>query len=295
MPTNLIPQNIAYSLNQPLSSIFNPPFVANRAPGVNDQASIGQVWIFPANNAIYVLTSITGAAQYNWQLLEVGGGGGVFANLTVNPGPTNLTGALTVTSGANAVNIGNDNAAGAINIGTAGFRQIDIGSAAAAGFDIEASGASTIQLVNANLDIIVGTGTVNISDDATNNAVNLATGAGNKAVTIGSATGTSSITVLAGTGAAQFAANGTQHATTVGSTNGTSTTTIQSGTNGIALTGPLVRLNALTNLYVGAGAPGNGLALEAGDLYIRTDPAGATSRMYIATGAGAWTNITCAT
>jgi hypothetical protein len=44
----------------------------------------------------------------------------------------------------------------------------------------------------------------------------------------------------------------------------------------------------------GAGAPGAGLAVQAGDIYVRSDPAGAASRIYIATGAGVWTNVTCA-
>lgn len=44
----------------------------------------------------------------------------------------------------------------------------------------------------------------------------------------------------------------------------------------------------------GAGVPANGLALVIGDIYIRTNPAGAASRIYIATAVGTWTNVTCA-
>ena len=40
-----------------------------------------------------------------------------------------------------------------------------------------------------------------------------------------------------------------------------------------------------------AGDPAAGLALAAGDLYIRTDPASAITRLFIATGANVWTSI----
>lgn len=64
-----------------------------------------------------------------------------------------------------------------------------------------------------------------------------------------------------------------------------------------------VRVNAATQGYYlpggmrivsGAGAPAGALALVAGDMYIRSDPASAVTRLYIATGPGAWTNVTCA-
>jgi hypothetical protein len=48
------------------------------------------------------------------------------------------------------------------------------------------------------------------------------------------------------------------------------------------------------HIMSGAGVPANGLAVQAGDMYIRTDPAGAASRIYIATAANTWTNVTCA-
>lgn len=51
---------------------------------------------------------------------------------------------------------------------------------------------------------------------------------------------------------------------------------------GINLPGPI-------QIITGAGVPGAGLALNAGDLYINTTPTGANDRLFIATGAGAWT------
>ena len=55
----------------------------------------------------------------------------------------------------------------------------------------------------------------------------------------------------------------------------------------LIMPGPIV-------ISTGAGAPAAGLAVEAGDIYIRTDPAGATSRIYIATSANVWSNVDCA-
>jgi hypothetical protein len=111
---------------------------------------------------------------------------------------------------------------------------------------------------------------------------------------IGNATGATAITVTTGTGTAAFAANATDHSTNVGSVTGASATTIQGGTAGITLTAPFVALPGPVYIYTGAGAPGNGLALHVGDMYINTTAASAVTRLYIATAAGAWTNVTCA-
>lgn len=62
---------------------------------------------------------------------------------------------------------------------------------------------------------------------------------------------------------------------------------IRNAGEGIQFPGPI-------NMVTGAGAPDNGLAVNVGDIYINTTAATAETRMYIATGAGAWTNFTCA-
>lgn len=106
-----------YALNQPVNFQNPNPIIANRAPTTADKAPIGQSWIYTTANSVYVLTSIVNNAA-QWQLLEVGGGGGVFATLTVNPGPTNLS-----TVGNGAVTIGNATNTGAltISVGTGNF------------------------------------------------------------------------------------------------------------------------------------------------------------------------------
>ena len=53
-------------------------------------------------------------------------------------------------------------------------------------------------------------------------------------------------------------------------------------TTGVELPGPVT-------ITTGAGVPANGLAVNVGDMYIRTDAAAINTRIYIATAAGAWT------
>lgn len=126
---------------------------------------------------------------------------------------------------------------------------------------------------------------------------------GNGAVTIGNATNTGAVTISVGTG--NFAINGNAHTIaigsdaaantiTIGNNTGATSVSIQAGTAGITLTAPFVALPGPVYLYTGAGAPAGALALHVGDLYINTTAASAVTRMYIATGVGAWTNITCA-
>ena len=80
----------------------------------------------------------------------------------------------------------------------------------------------------------------------------------------------------------------------MGSTNTTASTIINAGTGGIFLNAPFVELPGPIYLYTGAGVPAGGLALHTGDLYINTTAASLTTRMYIATTAGTWTNFTTA-
>lgn len=60
------------------------------------------------------------------------------------------------------------------------------------------------------------------------------------------------------------------------------------------MSAPFVALPGPVYIYTGAGAPGNGLALHVGDMYINTTAASAVTRLYIATAASTWTNVTCA-
>ena len=289
--------NLAYA-PKGFKSVFPRPIKANRDP-VNgqDTAEIGQVlvnivtgtpWMYVQNNV--------------WIQLEGAGGGGVFSTLTVNPGPTNLstvgngavnignaanTGAITVTSGTgnvsfiiggNVLNLGADAAANVVNLGSATAGSLTT----IRGGNGTGVGASAIIIQSGNTgDIQVGgvnqTGTVYIGPNTTTGPINIGgIGAGTGTISIGVGTAARSINI--GTGAVA-------NLITIGSATAGNITTLASTIT--ALPGPVY-------IYTGAGAPAGGLALHTGDLYINTTAASATTRMYIATGVGAWTNFTMA-
>ena len=167
-------------------------------------------------------------------------------------------------------------------------------SNAAGGIDMDAGSNGTI-ITNANgpFTVATGTGAISMSADATAVTANLVTGAGVKTLTIGSVTGASITTLRSGTGGLNVGTAAVDKTIAIGSTTGASAVNITAGTDGVVVTAPFVQL-LTTKIYSGAGVPANGLALVAGDMYIRTDPAGATSRIYIATAASTWTNVSCA-
>lgn len=264
-------RNSVPSLVQPLATLFPAPIAAKRAPTANDiNYPIGQVWIYVANNAAFILTSVASGAA-NW--VDVAGGAGVFTSLTVNPGPTMLS-----TIGNGNVQIGN-----AANTGT----------------------------------IHISTGTGNFLLDGNGNTVNIADDPAANTVILGSLTGAAATTIQAGTGdlflntsptgqielgLATMTGTITVGQSTVGQDinigNVAGPNTIVIGNNSvnstIALNSPVVTLRGPVQILTGAGAPAGGLALNVGDLYINTTAATAATRIYVATGAGAWTNVNCA-
>jgi hypothetical protein len=350
--------NLAYGISQPLQNIFASPIAATRNPVATDVSyDIGQVWINTSTQAPYILCGyINGVPQ--WILLEAGGGAGVFASLTVTPGPTSLTGAFTVISGINAVNIAADASANAINIGTGagvvktiaiggtGANVITIGNTQTAGSialgaamttgTIALGGAQTTGTISigggvqtGTITIAGGTGvqTVNIANSTGIKTVDIATGAAANIVTIGSVTGAAQTTIQAGSDGLALIAD-SAGVISINQAGGTGATNIGNATGGTFVTGALnstgtlssataitatagnitatngnVILTAATTyislpgpvrIQSGAGAPAAGLAVEVGDMYINTTAASATTRIYVATAAGTWTNVTCA-
>ena len=124
---------------------------------------------------------------------------------------------------------------------------------------------------------------INIASGASaaNSTVNVLDGAGSA--------GTQTLNVLGSgatrAGAVNISTGAAAHVTTIGSSTSGNITNLYSAIT--ALPGPVY-------VYTGPGAPSNGLALHAGDLYINTTGATSSTRLYIATGVGAWTNVTCA-
>lgn len=53
-----IQNNVSYGLSQPLIDTPLLPIVSNRAPGFNDKAPIGTIWVDKSQNTAYLLTSI---------------------------------------------------------------------------------------------------------------------------------------------------------------------------------------------------------------------------------------------
>jgi hypothetical protein len=132
--------------------------------------------------------------------------------------------------------------------------------------------------------LIVTPGPVTLSGTTNINAsgasvTTIGTG-GTGAVHIGNATGNTAVT-----GSLTASTTLTAAAGNITATNGN--VVLSTAATYLALPGPI-------RIQSGAGAPAAGLAVEVGDIYINTTAASAVTRIYVATAAGTWTNITCA-
>ena len=243
MPGNTY-NKVAYGLSEALPTIFSSPIVSLRIPTTADKAPIGQIWVYKTGNAIYALTSIV-ANLANWQLLTNIGGAGVFTSLTVNPGPTAITGEFTLVAGGQVTQIANDAAVnlvtigsttgasgttiqggtGDINIATSAAGRIFIGSIAMTG-NIQVGNSTAGQAVFISSAINVGAQSVNIATGASgaNSDVNILTGNGTA--------GTQTLNVLTGTraGVVNIATGAAAHAVNIGTSNGAASLTLLSGT-----------------------------------------------------------------
>lgn len=294
--------NVAYCLNQPYARIFPSPIVVKRAPLTTDKAQIGTIWVQSSANSAWILTSIV-ANSATWEAIS--GAGGSFSTLTVTGNSTlgsasGSTATLGNLSGATAVvvNSGTGNTvfdstaeieftAGTTFAVTATANDItftttsstDAGSIAltslAGGIQLDSALGTSITTTNATLALISGTGAINVGTDAHAHAV-----------TLGNVTAGTTVILNTPTGTAVTAANGlTATVGNITATNGN--IVLSTATNLIQLPGPV-------NIMSGAGAPSAGLALHVGDMYINTTAASATTRIYVATAASTWTNVTCA-
>ena len=133
---------------------------------------------------------------------------------------------------------------------------------------------------------LTGTTTINTTGSA---VTTIGTG-GTGAVNIGNATGnvavTGTLTSTVGLTAGTSVVAGTGITATTGNI------TASDGNVVLSTAGTYVSLPGPVFIYSVAGAPSNGLALHTGDLYINTSAASTSTRLYIATGAGAWTYFT---
>lgn len=112
-------KQVSYGLSQALIEQAPKPIISKRAPTSGDKGyDLGQLWIYTTNGAAYILVSIV-ANVATWNLIEASGAAGVFASLTVTPGPISLTGTTSInTSGSATTTIGTGGT-GAVAIGNA--------------------------------------------------------------------------------------------------------------------------------------------------------------------------------
>jgi len=303
-------------------------------PTTSNLAQIGTVWINKSTNTAFILTSIVsnsanwvsftgGAGLFSsltvnpgpTNLSTVGNGAVNIGNITntgaitLNAGP----GGLAIDGNGNTIDIANDANANTVVIGstTAGAGVTILGGSSA-GVTLSTSAAigATITLGSAAM-----TGPIAVGVSTAGQAVNIANAVNTGTQTISIASGNGSansvVNILNGTmtggnptfsmmsaggqsGFVNIANGAAANSVVIGSTTGAAITTIRGGTGGITLNAPFTALPGPVYIYTGAGAPGAGLALHVGDLYINTTAASLTTRMYIATAASTWTNIVCA-
>lgn len=192
-------------------------------------------------------------------------------------------------------------------VSAAGRVVLDGGEAAADAIDITAS--------NAAGGVAIDSGTAGVAISATGGPVSLTAGVGSNGTVTLTSTGTGDIILdsddtmlLDADGVLEL--NSSAGAISIG--NDADAQAINIGTAGVRpiqvgnasagttvlLLGPAnvgVTLQNSIRIMTGAGSPDTVVTAPAGSLWLRTDPAGATSRIYVNTdSATAWTNVTCA-
>ena len=172
-------------------------------------------WIFDgvgaAVSTIFRTGTDTGATDFQIQnnsgtaLLTVLGSGNLTSALAQID--IDASAAISVNSSAGVLNIGNDNVAQAINVGTAGARDITVGSAAAASIVID-GGVGTLDIdADGAIQINSSAGALGLGNDNVGGAINVGT-SGARTIGIGSAAATAinidATTVSVGTGTLAF-------------------------------------------------------------------------------------------
>jgi hypothetical protein len=166
---------------------------------------------------------------------------------------------------------------------------------------ISLTGTTTINTTGAAATTIGtgGTGAVNIGNATGNTSVTgTLTTTNTLTVTAGGATISGTTSINTATASTTSIGTGGTGAVNIGNSTGntgvagnitvvTGDVIISTAARGITLPGP-------TRIINGAGVPANGLAVNVGDLYVNTTAASAVTRLYIATAASTWTNVTCA-
>lgn len=322
-------QRSAYGFRQGLENIFPAPILANRAPTVNDKAPIGRLWIYPAGNDAWVLTSIV-ANVANWSNL---GGGAVDFNsidvattgtfgttLTAGTGITATTGNIVATAGA--VNAGTTMTAGTGFTVTAGTTTVNSNTNGAGAIQLHTNGG-TAETILLRAQLGTGTASVNVLSDV--GGVTVTGGFAGTAIRLNANNAAGGINAVSGTTGIILGTTGpltsvSQMASQIGTTGAGIDMSItsaagsvnivaaeaatdavlisaSSATGGIVLDSGVVPGIRITNgtqtaqLLIGTGSPNAAVTGLQGSLYIRTDGAAATTLYVNTDGAQAWSAL----
>jgi len=225
---------------------------------------------------------------------------GTIASTTTLASGTSLAVGTSATVGTTLAVTGVTTLAGLTQVGTASINGSGAGAQTTTIGNVTGASAITMNVGTGNFALNgAATSTYTIGAATTTGTITIGGTAETGTITLGSSSGTNIVAIGAGTGATTVnIASGATNAKAVNIGNGAvaSVTTIGSSTAGniTNLASAITALPGPVYIYTGAGAPATGLALHVGDLYINTTAASAVTRMYIATAASTWTNITCA-
>jgi hypothetical protein len=111
---------VAYSTNKPLQDLAPLAVAARRGPKPTDLADVATIWVDIVNHDVYIASGFQ-AGQAQWSRVDNDGGPGEFTSLTINPGPTSLTGEVTLTSGPLNLPFTNSIGLGVINVNSTRF------------------------------------------------------------------------------------------------------------------------------------------------------------------------------
>lgn len=233
MATNNSQQRLAYSVNQPLTAIFNPPIISNRVPTTKDKQPLGTLWVVKLTNSSYIITSVVNNLA-NWQLVSAAAGAlsqitaedssvatpvagniiiegdgnvdttaaGDTLTISLVPSPT-FAGTVT----ANAITVGDLTVTGDFGINSTA--QIDFTSSdAAANAILLSATAGGVQILAAGNPILLSTTNQAINLVSGTGAINVGADAAAKTITIGNVTGATGVVINSGTNGVAVASTG---------------------------------------------------------------------------------------
>lgn len=312
---------------------FPDPIVTVRDPQVTDVGgAIGQEWVNTDTPAIFFLAGFD-AGQAIWVNVHGGAGVFTSLTVNPGPinftGVFTQTGTVNMnTTGAATTNIGNGGT-GVVNIGNiTGDTNVlsdlivseniftlngaivasdtTVGAVNPAVFQMTKSRAGGVVVSGDQLGTILFTGndgTTQITAAAITSTSTGTVAANRVASTLGfwthpNSTGANALRMTvssAGNVVINAPDSGVGLTVTAGGTTVTlGDVTLTNGNVVLSTAATKLILPGPVDIKSGAGVPANGLALHAGDFYTNTTPTGATDRLFVATGVGTWTNVTCA-